>query len=130
MLRFYRTVVFGLIVLRLIAVSGTAALFLSISRAFGVMVSTVVLLTLGAASGGQLSAAFLPAWLAPLARILPNGLVINALRGPVHFHGASVGAAFLGLALWAVVPAAVIETFTRLRRHRTPVPGPTATVSS
>jgi hypothetical protein len=123
MLRFYRTVVFGLIVLRLIAVSGTAALFLSISRAFGVMVSTVVLLTLGAPSGGQLSAASLRAWLAPLARILPNGLVINAMRGAVHFHGASVGAAFLGL-------AAVIETFTRLRRHRTPVPGPTATVSS
>jgi hypothetical protein len=125
-----RTVVFGLLVLLLVAVSGTAALLLTISRTFGAMISTVILLTLGAASGGQLAAAFLPAWLAPLARVLPSGLAINAMRGAVHFHGASVGTAFPGLALWAVVPVAVIESFTRLRRRRTPAPGPAATVSS
>jgi hypothetical protein len=49
--------------------------------------------------------------------------------GAVYFHGASVGTAFLGLALWAVIPVAVSETLTRLRRHRTPVPGSTVTVS-
>ena len=109
--------VFALVVLLLIAVSGTAAMLLSTSCAYGATIGTVVLLTIGAASGGQLPAPFLPSWMATGAYVLPNGLAINGLRAVVYFHGPSAGTAFLGLALWAVVPVALIELASRLHRR-------------
>ena len=46
---------------------------LGTSRAYGATIGPVVLLTIGAAGGGQLPAPFLPSWLAPGAYVLPGG---------------------------------------------------------
>ena len=63
-----------------IAVSATTARLLSRSRTLGIVLGTVVLPTRGTADGGQRPAPFLPAQLAPMAHLLPNGLAISALR--------------------------------------------------
>jgi hypothetical protein len=62
-----------------IAVSATTARLLSRSRTLGIVLGTVVLTTRGT-DGGQRPAPFLPAQLAPMAHLPPNGLAISALR--------------------------------------------------
>lgn len=103
----------GLVALLVVCVAATTAMFLTLSRALGTVIGTIVLLTVGTVTGGVLPAPMLPGWAQALRGLLPNGLALDAIRGVVYFHGHGVDAGIGGLALWAVAPLAAISAYLR-----------------
>jgi hypothetical protein len=103
----------GLVSLLVVCVAATTAMFLTLSRALGTVIGTIVLLTLGTVTGGVLPAAMLPSWAQATRDLLPNGLALDAIRGVVYLHGHDVAVGITGLLLWAVVPLAAISAYQR-----------------
>ncbi len=112
-------VVGGLVTLLALAAGAVAAVCLRLLGGVGTFVATAVLLILGAAtSTGSDPAEYLPAWAAPLASVLPSGVAVQGLRDAVYFAGEGVLRAVVVLALWAVLPFAVIAAVDALTRRR------------
>ncbi|MEU1404991.1 ABC transporter permease [Streptomyces sp. NPDC005728] len=85
------------------ASAAAAGLLLRVFGPLGMPVASVVLLILGnAASGGILPATFLPAWLSPLASVMPPAAAVRGLRGAAYFHDAHLTGAMLTLAAWGL----------------------------
>ncbi|MCZ0984827.1 hypothetical protein O1M54_02295 [Streptomyces diastatochromogenes] len=85
------------------ASAAAAGLLLRLFGPLGMPVASVVLLILGnATSGGILPATFLPAWLSPLASVLPPAAAVRGLRGASYFHDAHLTGATLTLLAWGL----------------------------
>ncbi|MFJ8025760.1 ABC transporter permease [Streptomyces sp. NPDC096311] len=85
------------------ASAAAAGLLLRLFGPLGMPVASVVLLILGnATSGGILPATFLPAWLSPLASLMPPAAAVRGLRGAAYFHDTHLTGAVLTLAAWAL----------------------------
>ncbi|MGY1770469.1 hypothetical protein [Blastococcus sp. SYSU D00813] len=111
----------GLVALLALASGAASALALRLLGAAGTFVATAVLLTIGAAtSTGSYPAEYLPGWLEPLAHVLPPGVAVGALRGAAYLSGHGVGSGVVVLALWSVVPFAVIAVLDAVSRRREP----------
>ncbi|MGY1739159.1 MULTISPECIES: hypothetical protein [unclassified Blastococcus] len=109
----------GLVALLALACGAAAALALRLLGAAGTFVATAVLLTIGAAtSTGSHPAEYLPGWLEPLAHVLPPGVAVQALRGAAYLSGDAVGRGVVVLALWSVVPFALIAVLDAVSRRR------------
>ncbi|WP_409329060.1 hypothetical protein [Trujillonella humicola] len=109
----------GLVALLALACGAAAALALRLLGAAGTFVATAGLLTVGAAtSTGSYPAEYLPGTLEPLAHLLPPGVAVGALRGAAYLSGDGVGTAVVVLALWSVVPFAVIGALDAAGRRR------------
>ncbi|MFK4271519.1 ABC transporter permease [Streptomyces milbemycinicus] len=94
------TVVVGLLAW---ASAAAAGLLLRLFGPLGTPVASVVLLILGnATSGGILPATFLPAWLSPLASVMPPAAAVRGLRGAAYFHDAHLTGAILTLVAWGL----------------------------
>jgi len=91
-----------------LAIAVSTATLLRVFGGAGTFVASIVLLALGnATSTGVLPAQFLPDWLEPFTHVLPVGIAVRALRGGAYFQNDGVASAFVGLALWIIIPAAV-----------------------
>jgi hypothetical protein len=102
--------------------AGTGVL-LRLFGPLGVPVASIVMLILGnASSGGILPPTFLPAWLSPLAHVLPPAATVDGLRGAAYFHNAHLGEAILILAGWVVACLAVQYLLDRLAARGNPRP--------
>lgn len=109
----------GLVALLALACGAATALALRLLGAIGTFVATAVLLTIGAAtSTGSYPAAYLPGWLEPLAHVLPPGVAVRALRGTAYLSGDGVGSGVVVLALWSVLPFALIAVLDAVTRRR------------
>ncbi|MEU7429068.1 ABC transporter permease [Streptomyces sp. NPDC040750] len=85
------------------ASAAVAGVLLRLFGPIGMPVASVVLLILGnASSGGILPSTFLPAWLSPLASMMPPAAAVRGLRGASYFDNAHLTGAVLTLAAWAV----------------------------
>ncbi|WP_159048837.1 hypothetical protein [Streptomyces sp. NRRL B-3648] len=85
------------------ASAAVAGVLLRLFGPIGMPVASVVLLILGnATSGGILPATFLPAWMSPLAAVLPPAAAVRGLRGASYFHDAHLTGAVLTLVAWTV----------------------------
>ncbi|GGN58814.1 membrane protein [Streptomyces albiflavescens] len=94
------TVVVGLLAW---ASAAAAGLLLRLFGPLGMPVASVVLLILGnATSGGILPATFLPAWLSPLASVMPPAAAVRGLRGAAYFHDVHLTGAIVTLAAWGL----------------------------
>ncbi|MEU8589550.1 ABC transporter permease [Streptomyces sp. NPDC048664] len=83
------------------ASAAVAGVLLRLFGPIGMPVASVVLLILGnATSGGILPATFLPAWLSPLASVMPPAAAVRGLRGASYFHDAHLAGAVLTLLAW------------------------------
>ncbi len=112
-------VVGGVVTLLALAAGAVAAVCLRLLGGVGTFVATAVLLILGAAtSTGSDPAEYLPAWAAPLAHVLPSGVAVQGLRDAVYFAGDGVPRAVAVLALWSVLPFAVIALVDAASRRR------------
>lgn len=94
------------------ATSTSGALFLHISRPFGNLTATIVLVILGSASGGVLPGEFLPEWLAAMRAVLPLGAALSGIRDLVYFGGGHVLIPLLVLVTWAVVPLPLVTVLS------------------
>ncbi len=110
----------GLVALLVVCVAATTAMFLTLSRALGTVIGTVVLLTIGTVTGGVLPRPMLPGWAQVTRGLLPTGLALDAIRGVVYFHGHGVGLGVAGLVLWAVAPLAAITIYQRVSGNNRP----------
>ncbi len=91
-----------------LAIGATTTALLRLIGPAGVFVSALLLLVVGnATSTGILPAQYLPAWLEPLAAILPVGVAVRALRGEAYFNGDGLTSAVTVLACWTVAAALV-----------------------
>jgi hypothetical protein len=99
----------GVIALMAVA-SGIATM--TLMRLFGsagLSLATVVLLTLGNASGGGiLPAAYLPGWLHPLHAVLPVGVGVRAIQGLSYFDSDGLTTGLTVLAAWTAACAIVL----------------------
>lgn len=87
----------------------------------GILVSTLLLLTLGnAASGGAIPVPFLPDGLRQVAGLPPPGAAVRALRNAAAFPAADAGGPYLVLLAWSALVVLVLLAAYR----RTPGPGP------
>lgn len=85
------------------ASAAAAGLLLRLLGPIGMPVASVVLLILGnATSGGIMPATFLPAWLSPLASVMPPAAAVRGLRGASYFHDAHLTSATLTLVAWGL----------------------------
>ncbi|MFB0620828.1 ABC transporter permease [Streptomyces sp. AGS-58] len=85
------------------ASAAVAGVLLRLFGPIGMPVASVVLLILGnATSGGILPPTFLPAWLSPLASVMPPAAAVRGLRGASYFHNAHLTGAVLTLLAWTV----------------------------
>lgn len=85
------------------ASAAVAGVLLRLFGPIGMPVASVVLLILGnATSGGILPSTFLPAWLSPLASVMPPAAAVRGLRGASYFHDAHLTGAVLILVAWSV----------------------------
>ncbi|MEU1013431.1 ABC transporter permease [Streptomyces sp. NPDC005890] len=83
--------------------AAVAGVLLRLFGPIGMPVASVVLLILGnATSGGILPATFLPAWLSPLASVMPPAAAVRGLRGASYFHDAHLTGSVLTLLAWTV----------------------------
>lgn len=113
------------IVLLLAGGTSLAAVFLlKVSRALGTLVPSLLLLTLGNASGGAVPPAFLPAWLGWLSPVLPGGIALSGLRGLVYFDGAGLARALVVLVAWVVLAAGGLVWLDRRGRPAAPGAAP------
>lgn len=71
-----------------------------------------------ATSGGILPTNFLPAWLSPLAQVLPPAAAVRGLRGAAYFHNADLPNALFTLAGWVVVCLALQYVLDRVAARR------------
>ncbi|KOV60614.1 hypothetical protein ADK64_30135 [Streptomyces sp. MMG1121] len=102
------------------ASAAAAGLLLRLFGPLGMPVASVVLLILGnATSGGILPATFLPAWLAPLASVMPPAAAVRGLRGAAYFHDTHLADAIGTLALWALGCLTVQYALDRVATRRT-----------
>jgi hypothetical protein len=91
-------------VLLALAVGATTLLLMRLAGPAGTLLSSLILLILGnATGGGTLPPAYLPDWLHPLAHVLPVGLGIRALQGVAYFHHDGYLIGVLLLMAWVVV---------------------------
>ncbi len=101
------------------AVAGAAMTIIRLLGPAGTMPSAVLLLILGNASGGgTLPPAFLPAWLEPLAHVLPVGVGLRALRGHSYFHNDGLVTGVLVLVAWILVALVILTVADRSRQRR------------
>ncbi|MGW1895815.1 ABC transporter permease [Streptomyces sp. NPDC002004] len=85
------------------ATAAAAGVLLRVCGPVGMPVASVVLLIFGnATSGGILPPSFLPAWLSPLAQVLPPAAAVRALRGAGYFHSAHLAGALVLLGAWVL----------------------------
>jgi hypothetical protein len=101
--------VFALLAAASFATSAASALCMRLSRAWGTVAATVVLITVGNASGGLLPAEFLPPWLAVFRPLLPMGIVLSGIRDAEYFGGHDTVVAVASLAAWAIVSIALMS---------------------
>jgi hypothetical protein len=102
------------------AAAGTGVL-LRVFGPLGVSVASIVMLILGnATSGGILPTTFLPAWLSPLAQLLPPAAAVRGLRGAAYFDDADLTNALCTLVIWIVVCIAVQYVLDRVAARREP----------
>lgn len=100
------------------AAAGTGVL-LRVFGPLGVSVASIVMLILGnATSGGILPTTFLPAWLSPLAQVLPPAAAVRGLRGAAYFRNAHLANALLTLAGWVVACLALQYILDRVATRR------------
>ena len=98
--------------------AGTGVL-LRVFGPLGMSVASIVMLILGnATSGGILPTTFLPAWLSPLAQILPPAAAVRGLRGAAYFHNADLANALSTLAIWVAVCLALQYVLDRVAARR------------
>ncbi|MFF4845073.1 ABC transporter permease [Streptomyces collinus] len=102
------------------ASAAVAGVLLRLFGPIGMPVASVVLLILGnATSGGILPATFLPAWLSPLASVMPPAAAVRGLRGASYFHNAHLTDAVLTLLAWTVGCLTVQYAVDRFATRRT-----------
>ncbi len=106
------------------ATSATSALCLRASKAWGTVIATVVLITLGNASGGLLPGEFLPPWIAPFRNLLPMGIALTGIRDATYFGGHDLTRVIVSPAIWALASIALMRTLAN-RRHTTRTPSTT-----
>ena len=98
--------------------AGTGVL-LRVFGPLGMSVASIVMLILGnATSGGILPTTFLPAWLSPLAQMLPPAAAVRGLRGAAYFHNANLANALFTLAIWVVACLALQYVLDRVAARR------------
>jgi hypothetical protein len=121
------TVVVGLLAW---AAAAAAGLLLRVFGPLGMPVASVVLLILdgNATSGGILPTTFLPAWLSPLASVMPPAAAVRGLRGAAYFHDAHLTGAMVTLAAWGLGCLTLQYVLDRVaaRRSRAASPRPAA----
>ncbi|MGW2963889.1 ABC transporter permease [Streptomyces sp. NPDC001220] len=102
------------------AAAAAAGVLLRVFGPLGMPVASVVLLILGnATSGGILPATFLPAWLSPLASVLPPAAAVSGLRGAAYFHDAHLTGAVTTLAAWCLGCLTLQYVLDRVAARRT-----------
>ncbi|MEV7320830.1 ABC transporter permease [Streptomyces sp. NPDC093970] len=112
------------------AAAAAAGVLLRVFGPLGMPVSSVVLLILGnATSGGILPTTFLPAWLSPLASVLPPAAAVRGLRGAAYFHDAHLTGAVVTLAAWGLGCLAVQYVLDRAAARRKPAGSPALAVA-
>ena len=102
------------------ATSAASALCLRVSRAWGTVIATVVLITLGNASGGLLPGEFLPALVAPFRNLLPMGIALTGIRDATYFGGHDLARVIASLTIWALVSIALMRALAVRRNQTTP----------
>ncbi|MFF4834965.1 ABC transporter permease [Streptomyces sp. NPDC001315] len=101
------------------ASAAAAGLLLRLFGPLGMPVASVVLLILGnATSGGILPATFLPAWLSPLASVMPPAAAVRGLRGAAYFHDVHLAGAVFTLAAWGLGCLTVQYVLDRVATRR------------
>jgi hypothetical protein len=110
----HATIVVVILFLLSLGVGAGTAMFLSTFRTFGATMATVVLVTLGSASGGLLPAPWLPSWLGVFRGLLPMGVALTGIQDAVYFGSDGVVRALVVLAAWSVVPVVLIAIAQRL----------------
>ncbi|MEU8935025.1 ABC transporter permease [Streptomyces sp. NPDC048409] len=101
------------------AAAAAAGVLLRVFGPLGMPVASVVLLILGnATSGGILPTTFLPAWLSPLATVLPPAAAVRGLRGAAYFHDAHLTGAVATLAAWGLGCLALQYLLDRVAARR------------
>jgi len=95
----------------------------------GTGVAAVLLVLVGnAMSGGTVTIPFLPDGFRQLARWMPNGAIVSAVRDVVYFGGNSLGHPLLVLGLWTAAAVAVliaVDVLHVLEHRRSPnLPAP------
>ncbi|MFD3582525.1 ABC transporter permease [Streptomyces sp. NPDC058683] len=103
------------------AAAAAAGVLLRVFGPLGMPVASVVLLILGnATSGGILPTTFLPAWLSPLASVLPPAAAVRGLRGAAYFHDAHLTGAVTTLAAWGLGCLTLQYVLDRVAARRKP----------
>ncbi|WP_430331278.1 hypothetical protein [Rhodococcus sp. ACT016] len=91
------------------AVATTTVTIIRLTGPAGPMISAVLLLILGnATGGGTLPVPFLPSWLQWASDVLPVGVGIQAIKGISYFHGNGLAAGIYVPLIWIAACVAVL----------------------
>ena len=101
-----------------VAVNSTTYLCLRVAGLAGNLLSTVIVIVLGSASGGALAAQYLPAWLGALRPVLPMGVALDGIRRVVYFGDVDPLLCVAVLVGWVVVPQLMAAAVLVACRHK------------
>jgi hypothetical protein len=108
--------VWGVATLFVLAIGMPIAAFQVIFGIAGTAIGVLLFLVIGnPASGGSSAPELLPGFWRTLSQILPPGAAVTAMRDVVYFHGHGSSHAFIVLAVYTVLGAAVAMIVYRLR---------------
>ena len=101
------------------AVAMATAMLLRVFGLLGITLGSMLLLTLGNASGGAVfPPALLPGWLEPFAYVLPPGAGVQAPAGASYFGGGGVPQGVAVLIVWIALSALIIFALDRRTTQR------------